>query len=550
MLQRLKTPVRIAFFADIHIQGLSKEGRAPASLMHGERARFCAQTDFGAPSQVIPSLAKQALNQLNPDFIFALGDLTALGSTNDWRAYQHWLQQLHAPVFAVLGNHDRNYCQLCLENKGQGYFQVLGEVADSKALRLGNLIFLLVSEEHNPEGSEEAFTSTIPDKRFAFIERILRTYSHDHNIFILSHTPIAGTTYLSDEWLCNEPKHWHRISQKYLSLMRRYPVAAHLSGHTHIDYRQQGLVQALGAVVEAQQSASQTNASQAPAGSKRYPATIFVNGHQRPDLPPTYFLNMPCVDTAHGWLSGRSTFLRRASSKSYLNWHSLFRKLYFKLETRGPPLWDWLLKSPLKSLLGRSAVYAADVQQGSQHLTIFTRWLEKNRDDRHYQIKLPHPVQLKQRGQAAAKQKRLRQNTQSRYKQSGGPASGSNLCPQLLASDLSLRDHHNIEITPHDWFKVAAGQQAIVHLSQQFTQPVDVNDVKIKAIGLADYQLWVKGSYNQGLTWSPTWCSNYRVLKQVDAVQLKLQLQAQPRQAARVQDIQLVVAQGFSTREF
>ena len=196
-----------------------------------------SQTDLGAPSRVVARKAQAALNDVEPDAVFGLGDLTAESAPEDWEGYQRWVEGVNAPVFDLLGNHDRDYTVFNRHQYAQEYFEVLGRVSGTKALAVGNTVFILVSEEHNPEGTANRLTSTVPLKRFRFIEEVLREYAADSNVFILSHTLLRGTTALSDKWSFNDTRAWTVVTRRFFDLFERYPVLAHLTGHTHLDYR-------------------------------------------------------------------------------------------------------------------------------------------------------------------------------------------------------------------------------------------------------------------------------------------------------------------------
>ncbi len=455
-------PTRIAFFADLHIRG---------DELH-------AQTDFGAPSKLVPRKAREALNDIAPDYIFGLGDLTAESAPADWRGYRRWLDTVDAPVFDVLGNHDRDYTVFATHNYGEEYYSVLGRVTDTQALRIGNTIFVLISEEHNPEGNPNRLTSTVPVKRFQFLESILKAYSQDHNIFVLSHTLLRNTTALSDQWSFNDTTMWTAITVKFFRLFREYPVVGHVTGHTHIDYRYRSRVRNLDGT------------------PRKRKVGKFVDGRAYDSLPDISFLNMPCVDTAHGWVGSNFAILRELGKSTAKAKKSPLRKVYMGLEEKGPPLFDMLYRSPINDVLGRAAVYYIDLIPGKDYLTVTTRWLRKNRDVERY------PVHLKQ------------------------PVEGDDGTLQLVASDLSIRSKENLSITLDDWFVVPAGQRGSATFSQSFPHPVSVEGLTVEATSLADTSARWKGSRNGGDDWSAQWEEDPRALGRVNAVMLELQLQA------------------------
>jgi predicted phosphodiesterase len=476
-------PIRIAFFADLHIRG----------------DKLQAQTDFGAPSRVVPRKARQAINDVEPDYIFGLGDLTAESSPEDWRGYRKWLEGIDAPVFDVFGNHDRDYTVFTSHNYGEEYFTVLGRVADTKALRIGNTIFVLISEEHNPEGGPTRLTSTVPEKRFRFLERILEEYADDHNVFVLSHTLLRGTTALSTDWGFNDIEEWKVITRKFFRLFEEYPVVAHLTGHTHIDYRYR------------------SRARDVEGARRNGKVGKFLDGRTYDSLPDTTFLNMPCVDTAHGWVGSNFALLRELGKSTAKARRSPFRKLYMRVEEKGPPFFDILYRSRVNNVLGRAAIYYVDLVPGQDQITVTTRWLRKDRDVEHYPLRLHQPVEVADGG------------------------------TEFLASDLSVRTKKNLLVPRDDWFLLPANEQGSAAFSQRFPETVAISGLKVEATGLADHSVRWKGSRDGGQTWDDDWQADPNKLSSVDAVLLEVTFRAGDAPAA-IADV--VVETRFSEGRF
>ena len=323
-----------------------------------------SQTDLGAPSRVIARKAQAALNDVEPDVVFGLGDLTAESSPEDWQGYRGWVEGINAPVFDLLGNHDRDYTVFSRHHYAREYFEELGRVSGTKAVAVGNTVFILVSEEHNPEGTANRLTSTVPLKRFRFIEDVLKRYSGDHNVFILSHTLLRGTTALSDKWSFNDTRAWTTITRRFFDLFERYPVVAHLTGHTHLDYRYRARV---------------TDLDGNPRGRK---IGKFVDGREWSDLPPTYFLNMPCVDTAHGWFGSNFALLRELGKSTAKARKSPFRKMFMMVEEKGPPFFDLVYRSAINNVLGRAAIYHMDLVPGEEVVPLLEPLFRYFRDER------------------------------------------------------------------------------------------------------------------------------------------------------------------------
>jgi len=440
---------KIVFFADLHLKG----------------EEIQSQTDLGGPSRIIPERAQKVINSLNPDYVFGLGDATAFSKNEEWINYKKWVEGIKAPVHDVFGNHDRNYC-VQEDNSGKEYFSILGRIADTKALKIGNFVFILVSEEYSPAGSTNNFTATVPKKRFEFIEKILKKYSKKNNVFILSHTPVSGTTVLSTKWMCNSPSVWWPVSKKYISLYRKYDVIAHITGHTHIDYRTRLYV-----------------LKQGDKWTKEKRGKFF-NGKQDPGLPSTHFLNMPCVDIAHGWLTGRVPFLINLDD-SYKNWKNPLRELFLKFEDKGPRYYDLMTKAGMHAMLGRSAVYYFEILSEKKEIKLITRWIEKNKDAETYFIKLNH----------AAKSSKLK----------------------FLDSDLSMIDKINVIISKDAWFEILGGENASASFSKRFSKKVKIKRLEINSKNKIDFSVKWKGSKDHGENWSE-WVDNPKKLGEVDAV--------------------------------
>ena len=124
------------------------------------------------------------------------------------------------------------------------------------------------------------------------------------------------------------------------------PVVAHLTGHTHIDYRYRSRVRNID-------------------GSKRGEKVgKFVDGGRYDSLPDVYFLNMPCVDTAHGWFGSNLAVLRALGKSTARARRSPVRKMFMKVEEKGPPFFDIVYRSPINNILGRAAIYDMDLVPG------------------------------------------------------------------------------------------------------------------------------------------------------------------------------------------
>ncbi len=424
-----------------------------------------------------------------PDYICNLGDVTAHSETAEWEGYRKWKEQIPGVIYEVLGNHDRDNIP-DVGSYGTEFFTQLGNASDTRALQLGNMIFILVSEEHNPEHAGNEVMSTIPRKRLRFIRDLLEQYASSHNVFVLSHTPITGTVALSDTWFMQPNKHWRQVSTAFLDILHGFPVAAHISGHIHSDYRKQAPVTGVG-----------------PASRRGK----FVRGEDIGVHNGMHFLNMPCIDIAHGWFPARASCIRRWSQRMMSTRASgNCVELAARLEGLRIPLFDLIRASPFGKLLGRSALYYAVPEEESKELAIITRWIEGNQDVETWKVPLHHPIE-----------------------QGDGVM-------RTIAADVSIRAKENCRIGAGDWFFVPAGTEGRVTLSTEFPTKQHVRDVQIASRHLASYTTRWKGSTDGGGTWSPQWRHDPQELGAVNAVLCEMKLRPETENNAVIEDVRFI----------
>ncbi len=476
----LENGKRIAFFSDIHIQNSKQE----------------VQTDIGAPSSEIAKNGKIALNSVNPDYILSTGDLTTHTEPNEWLGYHRWADNLEAPVYDVLGNHDRDH----FPNRGTygtGYFTQLERVSGTKILKLGNNIFILISEEHNPEFDNNNLASTIPQKRFEFVEKYLKKYSESNNIFIINHVPLGGTTAFSKTWFYGNNKNWIQITNKFMTLLDKYNVTAHISGHIHSDYRWKD---------EPNDQDGTTGVENIHKFISGKEITKSTRLHAPYRLPDTYFLNMPAVDFAHGWLS-RFYFLAYPQGNPTTKTSGEEGNQLTKHEEAGPPLTDILHSPETSSFLGRGAIYYTDFIENQKEIKITTRWVSGNSDVENFEVKLKHPIELG--------------NGELRF----------------IASDLSLRKKDNLLITRDNWFKIKSGRSGTGVFSKKYKEKHTIDGLFIENYNLKSYDVSWMGSTDSGDTWENTWHKKSEEMGSVNAVKVKIQFDSETQKTAYIEDI-------------
>ncbi len=483
--------VRIGFFADPHFK--NEEGGV--------------QADIGRASLEIPLNTKVAINSFNPDYIFCLGDLTAYSQPEEWEAYENWINELNAPVFDLLGNHDRDYSVFSEDNYGREYFTELGRVSDTTAWKMGNNVFILISEEHDYEGDGNDLSSVIPDKRFDFIEEQLKKYSDSNNVFILSHSPLTGITAFSETWFNGRSESWIGITRKYLEMFEDYPVIAHISGHIHMDYR------TIDRPNDHDGNRGAENVGKFVYGPDIDNTKIKYHPGQLPDM---YFLNMPCVDIAHGlfdilhsWLvrSGVGVLVPIRNLISHKAEGAAALKLFMRLDGFGLPFVDMFHNPVTSYFMGRSAVYYVDFGKGDESVDIITRWVGANKDVERYSLNLSHPVELGDREM------------------------------EFVDSDLSLRSKDNLIITVNDWFKIKNNTVARGEFSKRYPEKILINGLSIEGQTPGIYSVKWKGSEDGGKTWSESWYNDPKDLGEVDAILLKINFESLPDKDWYVRDV-------------
>ncbi len=479
--------VRLAFFSDMHMQNSEQE----------------AETDIGAPSSKISQNTKLALNSVNPDYIFSTGDLTAQSEIGEWEGYKHWIENLEAPVFDVLGNHDREHFPNGW-SYGTGYFTQLGRRSGTKVLKLGNNVFILISEEHNPEFNSDSLDGTIPQKRFEFVEKYLKKFSESNNIFIINHTPLSGTTAYSRTWYYGLNKNWIHITNKFMTLLDNYDVTAHISGHVHTDYRRRDDPN------DHDRNTGVENVGKFVNG-KKITNSARLNPPYR--LPGTYFLNMPAANIAQAW-SSRFYFLAfpegNPTTKTSEEDGNLHLRLQSEYEEIGPPLFDILHSSETSGFLGRGAIYYADFVENRDEIEIITRWASGNKDVENYRVELDHSVELE------------------------------NADMEFIASDFSLREKDNLIITRDNWFKIKE-ETGFGIFSKKYRKKHTISELKIENYNLKSYDVKWMGSKDSGENWQNTWCTNPENMGKVDAVKTKIKFHSEIEELAYIEDIKIKI---------
>ncbi len=334
-------PVRLGFFTDIQLD-------APAN---GHKYGGVT-VDTGPSNHKIPVMAKKAIDAIQPDILFDSGDLTAHSAFEEFRAYHQWAKDQVAPVYPVMGNHDRQHHDPS-HPYGTGFYTECNYASAPRTMKMGNFIFILLSEDHKWEN--HPLTAAISDQKFDWLRKQFRKYATgDNNIFVFEHYPLRNTVAWTDYWYGTNKDRWPtwaETTKTWKSILRKHEehTVAHISGHVHTNY----------AWRDTPRDRKLLGYGDGEQGVEN--AGHFVNGalinaqkreHPPKKLPEMYFLNIQALDYPHGG-----------------PWHS---------EKARPNL--------------TAAVHYADVRPGDRELELIARDIRKQVEMDRYIVRLDHPA--------------------------------------------------------------------------------------------------------------------------------------------------------------
>mgnify|MGYP000202700817 CR=1 FL=1 len=294
--------VRIGFVTDIHFD-VPADGHRYGGV----------EVDGGQSNHKIPVMAKKALDAIGPDLILDTGDMTAHSGYDEFAAYNEWMNDLPAPVHALMGNHDRQHHDLS-HPYGTGFYSECGYTSATRTLKMGNMVFILLSEDHKWE--DHPLTAAISDQRFDWLERQIQKYAAgDNNIFILEHYPLRRTVGWSDYWYGTDKPSWAEITKQWKQILKKYDeqIVAHFSGHLHTHYAWRD-------TPDDKKRLDYGDGNNGVENVGHYVNGTLINAQVRENrpynLPEMYFLNRQALAYTHGgpWRNGDEDMRRRLSA--------------------------------------------------------------------------------------------------------------------------------------------------------------------------------------------------------------------------------------------
>ena len=241
----LKKSYRIAIISDVHID-LENDGNNTYFIY--------AQKNFTRTL----SVAKKR----DCDFIVNVGDsvTNATGATAEWQRYREIIEEsgYEGEIFEAMGNHETRFAKYggCTLEECRGDFIEYTRLGDKPVERIDGKTyyayidqrfgdaFLFLSLENGVSTNE---IDNFSDEQMAWAESMLdRCHREGRRVFLIQHAPIYGfgagddvkePAYEGLIRMTDQNGRAFRNNRRFLRLVRQYKNMIWLSGHTHVDLR-------------------------------------------------------------------------------------------------------------------------------------------------------------------------------------------------------------------------------------------------------------------------------------------------------------------------
>ena len=208
----------------------------------GTVPRYAARYHY---DEQMNELAVAQVNRLKPPLVFMTGDLTNKNTEAEWKTFQHIYGKLKSPLYAMPGNHDTLYDRAKLDRETLGDLFASGvknwqladrlagkQTSDRTALYrhfIGREPYYTIETNGCVFVCLNTGVASVDEKQMKWFRQELERTKNASHVFVLGHYPVLGDFGGNVQG----PE-----SQEILTLLRRYKVAAYLSGHRHrYDYR-------------------------------------------------------------------------------------------------------------------------------------------------------------------------------------------------------------------------------------------------------------------------------------------------------------------------
>lgn len=190
--------------------------------------------------EVMNTLAVKQVNRLKPAMVFMTGDLTNKNTETEWKTFKRIYGELRPPLYAMPGNHDTLYDRTKLDRKtlgdllesGQKNWSLADILAGKKSANRTALFthFTGMKPYYAVEKNGCVFlclntgVASVDPEQLKWLRAELERTKDAKHVFVLGHYPVLtafGGNVRNSE------------SRIILGLLKKYKVAAYLSGHRH-----------------------------------------------------------------------------------------------------------------------------------------------------------------------------------------------------------------------------------------------------------------------------------------------------------------------------
>jgi len=198
-----------------------------------------------AYDEVMNTLAVKQVNRLKPAMVFMTGDLTNKNTEAEWKTFGRIYGALKPPLHAMPGNHDTLYDRGKLDRQtlgdllesGQQNWRLADQLAGKKSADRTTLFTHFTGKKpyYTVEKNGCVFlclntgVASVDPEQLKWLRTELERTKNAKHVFVLGHYPVLtafGGNVRNSE------------SRIILGLLKKYKVAAYLSGHRHnYDYR-------------------------------------------------------------------------------------------------------------------------------------------------------------------------------------------------------------------------------------------------------------------------------------------------------------------------
>jgi predicted phosphodiesterase len=240
---RLPTAAQDKFGVPTYSEDLARKPRLTFAQLSDSQFDDGTVPRYGArytSDEVMNTLAVKQVNRLKPAMVFMTGDLTNKNTETEWKTFKRIYGALQPPLHAMPGNHDTLYDRMKLDRKtlgdllesGQKNWSLADMLAGKKSANRTALFSHFTGKKpyYAVEKNGCVFlclntgVASVDPEQLKWLRAELERTKDAKHVFVLGHYPVLtafGGNVRNSE------------SRIILSLLKKYKVAAYLSGHRH-----------------------------------------------------------------------------------------------------------------------------------------------------------------------------------------------------------------------------------------------------------------------------------------------------------------------------